>query len=72
MVAFRLAAGVAIPLKTVCDGLCTCSDGIVTVDPDKVSKEFHIPMSGQTLAAQEMFASRSLLILASVPYEDAK
>jgi hypothetical protein len=66
VIAFRLSAGVAIPLWQLCSALDVCRDGIITVDAKQVSSEFDLPMSDQAHVAQKN-GQRSILVFATIP-----
>lgn len=67
VVGFRFAAGVPIPLGTLCAALRVCRDGLVTTSMDRVNDDFNLPLSQQGNSAEES-GQKSILVLASLPH----
>ena len=67
VIAFRFAAGVAIPLAKLCEALNVCKDGLVTVSSDSLSPDFDLPLSDQGNAS-EGSGQKSMILIASVPH----
>jgi len=62
----RLLAGVPLPLKSVCDALAECKDGMLTVDGSCATAGLELPMSEQSHAA-EANGQKTMLLLVSIP-----
>lgn len=67
MLGVRLAAGVALPLSTLCHTLRVCRDAVLTTDTSNVDSNFRLPLSDQGKVAEES-GQRSLLLMVSVPH----
>ena len=65
VVCARLSAGVAVGMRGVVEVLRPCKDGLLTVNPDTVDTDFHLPQHEQSLVAQRG-GQRSLLLLVSM------
>lgn len=63
--AFRITAGVAIVIGQLLDCMHGCLDGMLTIDSDRVSKEFNLPMSEQAMSA-ESNGQRTMLLLVTI------
>lgn len=65
VLAARISAGVAIPVDSAASALKLCTDGMLTVAPARVGRDFVLPMSDEARVAQSS-GQTSMLLLVSV------